>query len=687
MPKTRYLLFILFSIFCLYLYSNEPVLTSLEKEYLRNKDYFTVLVTTNNYPHEYLTPNGEFDGINIRYIKEILKFTGKEIHFIAEFDEDTEIDFASSFAKLRLDYSLYTEKIYSSRIYFLYEEGLDFENIDRFIILNQEILLLLVRENFPSNTYIIVDDIITFYNLYQKEKNNLYVFDSFSLNNIEYIFKNYYLSTVVIEQQDNLYNDFYLAFPRSDYIMWQIVTKSISVLNRKNSFQEIRNKHEREARRQLLYQLKEDRLIILVVIFALVLILFIIAIYKYKIFSFKTEKLLNSFKVDNSILKSDNDFLTFQLEYIKSKDINFLNNMNNLAFLLDLKGNILFINQYSKYTLGYQPESLVGQNIDKILSFENKQKLLNLSFMENQFKNIALMKSKDTAIANEIEILSKDGLKKHFIFSANYIKSEKGIMQISCILQDVSDRISLKNRLEAYAEHLNELVMQRVKQLDETKQRVEFVIDKAYNGIFMIQDNTFTLVNDALCLMTGYSKVHFEKKLKFSELISQEEYESVNKTIDNNIERGIGYFIIQTKLKKYLGEIIDVEIHFTTVKEDNDNIILGVIHEMTIKKEYEDQKIQTEKLNTLLSFAVTMNDRINSPLNSILGYSELLESMNENPNGIEKKAYKQIKEAIDKINSHMDKLKRQTTVRLSKYNFENIDMIDIDELEEEINNE
>jgi PAS domain S-box-containing protein len=390
------------------------------------------------------------------------------------------------------------------------------------------------------------------------------------------------------------------------------------------------------------------------------------------------EKFVNTYRYENNTLKADKDFLVFQIENIKSKDISFLNSMNNLTFLLDLKGNILFVNQYCKYLLGYPSESLVGQNIDKIVSQENKQKILNLSFVESQFKNLVYLKTKDNSTTNEVEITSKDGLKKYFIFSANYYKSEKGNMQISCILHDVSDRISIKNRLEAMTEHLNDLVKQRVKQLEESKERVKFVIDKAYNGIFMIQDNLFTLVNEALCIMTGYSKPQFEKTLKFQDILDPIEIDKVNKEIEDNIKNGIGYFITQTKLKNLLGEIIDVEIHFTAVVEDNDSIILGVIHEMVIKNEYEDKKNQTEKLNILLSFAVTMNDRINSPLNSIQGYTELIESTIAEPDILQSKSIKQIYKGIETINSLMDKLKQQTMVKLTKYNFDDINMIDIE---------
>ena|GEM_PF-2351527 len=676
--KNKYLFLLLYLIVksaCLF--SSSPVLNFREEEFLRDRNHFTVLVSPNNYPYEFINSDGEFDGINIRFIQEILKFTKSEVHFTSN-NYDSRIDFASSLMSSRTNFSLETSRVFSSQVYFLYEKNIDFEKIDRYIILNQEYLVELLKTQHPYKNFLLIDDIIRFYNLYEADKNNIYVFDEFSSSKVLKIFDYNDNSSFVVERQDQLNIDFYLMVPRYHTTLWQILSKSISSLTRRNIFYGILQKYERDSQRLLFYQLNEKKSTLVLSGLILIALLFLFGIYKFKLWNFKLDKTLNSFRHENNMLKIEKDSLILQLENMKSRDVNFLSNMNNLALLIDLKGNILYINQYSRYLLGYSPDILIGQNIDKIMTYENKQKLLNLSYIENQFLNLISLKSKDNAVANEIEIQSKDGLIKHYIFSANFTKSEKGTMQIHCILQDISDRISAKTRLEAMTDHLQEIVSQRLKQLEETKERVNFVIDKAFNGIFMMQDNSFTLVNDALCSITGYTKNHFQKVLKFSDIIETSEYNHLNDIINYNIAKNITYFITQTKIKKYLGDIIDVEIHFTTVIEDNEFIILGVIHEMDIKKDYEEKKKESEKLNILLSFATTMNDKINSPLTSIQGYTELLESLNDNPLAKHKSVYKQIYDSIAVINSHMDKLTKLTAVKLTKYNFEKIDMIDLD---------
>jgi hypothetical protein len=77
------------------------------------------------------------------------------------------------------------------------------------------------------------------------------------------------------------------------------------------------------------------------------------------------------------------------------------------------------------------------------------------------------------------------------------------------------------------------------------------------------------------------------------------------------------------------------------------------------------------------SLSVTANDKINSPLNALLGYIELLEIKNPNPDALIKNSYKNIYLSINTIKSILNKLQSLTSVTLSKYNYDDLSMIDI----------
>ena len=660
-------IFVILLLFCLFSCEN-----------VQEERSYNVLVTTNNHPYEFINRKGDFDGINIEYIRTILD-NNSNINFVTSFDEENKPDIISSFVGSFQDYNLHSQELFSSGVFLLYENGVNFDSINRFFILNQEYLLNIVKSFYPEKNFVLIYDIIDFYNIFQHDKHSVFVFDRFQYQNVQKIFNISDRSTFVIEEQNRLSIDFYLTLQDDNRIFLQTINNSITALHRRNAFQTIFKKFENMERKNLWLDMNNNSLKRVMIIFLTMLLLITIAIYKFKVFSFKSEKLLIAVKEENTELKNKNDILEAQFDNYKSIDTHFLHNLNTLAFSMDTRGNILFINNYSKTLLGYTPDMLIGRNIDFLVSQENKQKLLNLSYIDSQINKSNIRNIHDNSVHSEIEMSSKDGLKRHFIFIINFSRSERNTTQINCILYDMQKINELKNKYQAYESQFTEIFAQRTKQLEETIERVKFVIDKSYNGIFMVQDNMFTLVNDALCVLTGFTKIQFDKKLTFFDILDTEEIDQVSKLIEDNVDQNIGYFIAHTKLKKYIGGVINVEIHFTSVIHENSTVLLGVIHEMAEKAKFEEKKLETEKLDTVFRLTVTLNDQINSPLNAIRGHTEMLEFMNPDPTEQQEKSYKQIYEAVDTIKSRLENLRKQTSLKYKSYNFENISMLDIEE--------
>ena len=668
------ILFIISIFFFLNLNSLE--LTQNEINYLNEKQFFTVLVTNNNYPYEYINENGVISGINIEFINEILKFSGLQINYITDFSEDQKIDLISSFYNNSNNSELNTHSIYKSEINFIQNVKItDYNNIDNFIIVNQENIILLLNNSYPGTKYIFFNNLkkaIFYYN--KNNKNSILVVDSFNINKVKEILDSVNLSNLIINTDLTL--DFYLQITNNNRNLYSIITKSIQKLYSNNQFYHAFAKYQQQSYNELLLFKYQNIILIVLTIILLLLVLCIYLLFRFKVFQFRIEKLINNYKNENVKLSLEIENMTYQLETINIKNKHILDNINNLAFVLDLKGNFLYINNFCKKIINYDKEYLIGHNIDEILSPEHKQKLLNISSQNYDMNK--LISDQQNSNPYEIEIISKDGLKKNFIFSTHFTKSLKGETEINCILQDISDRKSLENRLEAYTNHLEDLVKQRTKTLKESEERFKFVIEKAYDGIFMVQNYVFSLVNEAFCVMTGYSKNKFyEKVIKFSDIIDSKERNSIISKIQDFIDKKIGYFILHTKIIKYNGDPCDVEIHFTTINTEGEDIILGVIHDIAEKKEHENKKLQAERINIISSFAITANDRINSPLNAIQGYVELLELQNKNPEPVQIKAFENIYDSISIIKTILNRLRSLTHVTLEKYNLDDLNMIDI----------
>ena len=665
-----------FALFLISIKLHSVVLTFAENEYLQSKPFFVALVTNSNFPYEYINENGQVDGINVHSIRMIFEFTRKPVVFITNVD-DFPPDVISSLAGKHDDYRLNSQSILVSDVFFLRHSRVEVTEAERFIVVSKEILANRVSDTFPNKNIIIADNALKAYQLFRYDQNSVLVFGSFFIDFFRRQIRNE--PELILEAR----NDFAITFNLSmnNPNLYNIVVKSIQNIMIKSSFTRLFSDFRRREMLSI-YAIQYKFYMQVAMFFFILLVLFCIyLLFKFKAFSFKSEKLIDKYYNDNNNLNLEIEQITSQLESSKSSYIHFLDNVNSLAFLLDLNGNIVHINQYSKILLGFQPENLIGHNIETIVSPEYKQKLLNLSVKDNlksMYSHAISSYSDDASNPYEIEITTKEGLKKSFIFSVYFTKSINNVMQISYILQNISDRKSLENRLEAYKNHLEDLIKQRIKQLKESEERLSFVIDKAYNSIFTSLNNCFTLVNEALCIMTGYTKEDFlSKKIKFTDIIAPNHREEIINKIEDFMKNNIDYFVLETNVVNYNGAIIEIEIHITTVKSEGENIILGVINEIAVKKELENKKLEAERLKMISTLSVTANDKINSPLLALQGYVELLEIKTPVQDAMTENTYKNIYLSISTIKSILDKLQSLTSVTISKYNYDDLSMIDI----------
>jgi len=208
------------------------------------------------------------------------------------------------------------------------------------------------------------------------------------------------------------------------------------------------------------------------------------------------------------------------------------------------------------------------------------------------------------------------------------------------------------------AEHFEyEREKEKAELLKQQKEQLEFVINNAYESIFMISGNTFTLVNDAFYTMTGWNQEKLnDKDTDFLDIIDPAERENLWFSIKKNIENQLTHFEINTRIITLDGELIDVEIHFSSISTDDDLKLIGIIHDIAQKKLYEEQKLHFEKINTIITFAVTTNDFINSPLMAIQGYVEMIQENIHHSKMIPDKIFENIFHSIQIINEKMHEL-------------------------------
>jgi len=223
---------------------------------------------------------------------------------------------------------------------------------------------------------------------------------------------------------------------------------------------------------------------------------------------------------------------------------------------------------------------------------------------------------------------------------------------------------------------------ERAELLKEKKEELEFVINNAYESIFMISGDAFTLVNDAFYAMTGLTqeKLH-DRETRFLDIIVPTEREALWAKIMKNIENKLTHFELNTRVFTIDGELVDVEIHFSNISADGELKLIGIIHDIAQKKLYEEQKLHAEKINTIITFAVTTNDFINSPLMAIQGYVEKIEEDIKNSKKIQEKTFNKVYQSVHIIKEKMHELvefannPHMTSLPTQKYGHTEYDML------------
>jgi nitrogen-specific signal transduction histidine kinase len=152
-----------------------------------------------------------------------------------------------------------------------------------------------------------------------------------------------------------------------------------------------------------------------------------------------------------------------------------------------------------------------------------------------------------------------------------------------------------------------------------------------------------------------------------------------NQAKENNEES----FIITHPILIENQKEIEVETHFTSINYSDKILDLAIMHDIEEKKIREREKIEHEKFLTVSSFAITANDKINSPLNAILGYTELLDIQLTDKNKTQINAFRNIYDSISIIQKILRRLKSLTNVTLKSYNLEDFKMLKIEDEDDE----
>ena len=237
-----------------------------------------------------------------------------------------------------------------------------------------------------------------------------------------------------------------------------------------------------------------------------------------------------------------------------------IENSPDIIFLIDPKGNFLFINSAAQKITGYSKSQLLASNLFDFIHPEEKKNLQQKMAQAMEFPEVIFFPVTFSS-ANNILIPLEITLK---LLKINKIQTENFLGIARDITEQKKWSESLRKEVEKYAT----------------------LIEKAKDGIVIIQDGLCKFANKAVEEIFGYSLNEIKQK-KFFEWLPSEEKEVIRERHRLRMLQKAGPSVYETKIKCKNGEIKDIEISASLIEFEGRPANMGIIRDVTERKKIE----------------------------------------------------------------------------------------------------
>lgn len=191
--------------------------------------------------------------------------------------------------------------------------------------------------------------------------------------------------------------------------------------------------------------------------------------------------------------------------------------------------------------------------------------------------------------------------------------SIKGCLSYQQTLRDITKHKLMEEELRKHHDHLQELVEERTNKLKESEAKYRNLVERANDGICIIQDTLLKYLNPQLARIIGYS-VEEMLNTPFINYIHPDE---LARCIDNYKRRMAGEelpAIYESVLRHKNGRRINAEFNAGIITYEEHPADLVFIRDITERKQMEEKIIKAEKLSAAVQIASEAAHEVKNPL-------------------------------------------------------------------------
>jgi PAS domain S-box-containing protein len=276
------------------------------------------------------------------------------------------------------------------------------------------------------------------------------------------------------------------------------------------------------------------------------------------------------------------------------------------VFMIDAQGCIVAVNKREEQALGYTEQSVVGCNIlDVVSSVHHADMTALLRKVADGQRQISTQEitvrdasGKDTPVEMDL-ILVRD--------------SDQLLVMVQ--LRDITDRKRLERQMQTYQQELEVKVRERTREIEETKQYLENLLENANDVIYTLDnEQCFTYVNSKIEAW-GYKKEELLGRPYLSLLSKRHRGRRLKSTLDIGMKQ-----VYEVEVLTRTGEPRLVTVSVSPLHGIEGEIlgVLGIARDMTETKKLEQQIRNSEKLASIGKLAAGVAHEINNPLGGML---------------------------------------------------------------------
>jgi len=276
------------------------------------------------------------------------------------------------------------------------------------------------------------------------------------------------------------------------------------------------------------------------------------------------------------------------------------------VFMVGQEGGIIAVNHREEQVLGYSETDVVGKPFMEVVlprHHEVTGRLIN-----------KIIQGESRVPTQEIEVFNRLG--QSLPVEMDLIRIEGGeTLSVMVQLRDITERKRLEQQLQGYREELEVKVKERTREIEETKQYLENLLENANDVIYTLDtDQRFTYVNSKVEIW-GYRKEDLIGRPYLSLLSKRHRGRRLKSTLDIGAKQ-----VYEVEVMSRTGEARAVMVSVSPLCDPEGGIlgVLGIARDVTETKKLEQQIQNSEKLASVGKLAAGVAHEINNPLGGIL---------------------------------------------------------------------